>query len=686
MLSTAVQVSAIALAVSYPILSLLRSERKLASLSLAILLWLMAGLAVCDLLLLQMPSRFMMLSQIALYCMALICPACILFSNIFHREFSIADLPTSQIMLLGLSFVPLALVVIFPVSDYYYSPDFHSDKVLFLEPVAFFFYLQVILFLAVSLFNLEATIANAPHGVKWKIKFSIVGVGTAISSFILYYSQSIVFRAIDTGYIATRSLGVILGLLLVIYSELTRVGDERIVISKSLAHRSFVVLFCALFLLGVGLIGEGVKLFGDKFNTYAFSTVAFISVVGLILVVLSESIRRKFRLAIQRNFYGEKYDYRIEWKKFTDRITNSRSREELYENILTVFCETFGIVGSGIFLQGRHSTDYAPICFHEMDETRMVIPEKAKLIEILKERRTIIDLRREELELEEELSQFLLDRSGSFIVPIRTTNALVAVIVLGQPINIVEDYDEEDLELMEAVSMQAAAVLMNMRLGDELAEARDMEAFGKVAAFVLHDLKNQVYPLSLLEENAREYINDPEFQQDMLDSLSNIVKRMNVLIAQLTNIPTKGSLRLEVVDLMEVARSAADLVPSADIDFIGDSVMVAVDVEELKKVALNLYLNAMEASNSNHFQVHVESDSGPVLKVVDFGPGIDEEILEGGLFVPFKTTKKKGMGIGLYQSKQILEAHGGSIVATSPEEGGAIFSVVLPALSDMDVN
>lgn len=684
MLSDAVQIAAIVLAAVYPLIAFPRSGRKWEAGSLLVLLWLVAGLSVCDYLLLQYPANFLLLSQISLYCMALACPVCILFSNVFCREFSVAELPATQLLLMGLSLVPLVMTLVFPAGDFYYSPDFHTDKTLFLEPVAFFFYLQVILFMAVSLFNLEATIANAPHGVKWKIKFSIVGAGTILASYVLYYSQSMIFRAIDTGFITTRSLGLIVGVLLMAYSAFTRGNDERITISKSLTYRSFVVLFCGLFLVLVGLVGEGLKIFGNQFNAYAFTMVAFLGVLGLVMISLSESMRRKFRLAIQRHFYGEKYDYRIEWKRFTDRVTNSRSRDELYNNILTVYCETFGIVGGCIFLQGRHSTDFAPICFHEMDESRMPIPARSPLIRLLRDRRHILDLRREEVDLGEEVRAFLAERYGRFIVPIRTARSLVGLIVLGAPINVVENYDEEDMELMEAVAMQAAAVLMNMRLGDELAEARDMEAFGKVAAFVLHDLKNQVYPLSLLEENAREYINDPEFQQDMLDSLSNIVGRMNTLIAQLTNIPTKGSLSLERVDLMEVAKSAAEALPSARIEFAGGPVMVELDVSEFKKVAVNLYLNAMEAGDNAPFKVFVGVEGGPVMRVSDSGPGIDEEILEGGLFVPFKTTKKRGMGIGLYQSKQILEAHGGSIVATSPEGGGAIFTVTLPAPAEVD--
>lgn len=682
MVNSVIQLVAIGAAVLYPLYGLYKAERKESALALLIIFWLAAALGICDYLLLQNPTNFMQLSGISLYCMALLCPASIFFSNVYCRDFRLAELPTSQFMLLGLSLVPLFVVSVFPVRDFYYSPDFISDRILFLEPVAFFFYLQFILFLAVSLFNLEATIANAPHGVKWKIKFSIVGIGTVIVSLLLYYSQSIVFRAVDTGFIPTRAMGVLVGLLMVAYSEMYRGSDERIIISKSLAYRSFVVLFCGLFLLAVGLIGEGIKLFGDQFNTYAFAMFAFIGVLGLLIVSLSESVRRKFRLAIQRNFYGEKYDYRIEWKKFTDRVTHSRSRDELYENILTVYCETFGVVGASMYLQGRHNTDFGPICFHEMDESRIVIPAKSSLVQSLRRKTRIWDLRREVPQLNNELRDMLSERNVRFVIPISTARSLVGIIILSTPINVDEEYDQEDLELMQAISMQAAAVLMNLRLGDELAEARDMEAFGKVAAFVLHDLKNQVYPLSLLEENAREYINDPEFQEDMLDSLSNIVGRMNTLIAQLTNIPKKGSLSLERTDLMDVVKAAASLIPSARIDFIGENVPVVIDVEEFTKVVLNLYLNAMEAGDDGPFQVHVHDEEGPVVRVVDFGKGIDEEILEEGLFVPFKTTKKKGMGIGLYQSKQIIEAHGGTISATSPDEGGAIFSVTLPPASE----
>ena len=666
------------LLVLYPLYTLVRSGVTLSRVALAATLWSLAALNILDLLALEHAADFLLYKRPTLWIEAALCPMLIVFSQAYNREFSLKAMPVMHKTILAFSFVPLVMTMAFPASRFFYSPDFGMDRVLFLEPVAFFFYLQILLFMAVSLFNLEVTVTSARHGIKWKIKFAILGVGAIIATYMLYFSQSLMLRSLDMDYLLQRGWGAGIGMLLIMYSELSRGTDERIVISRQLAFRSFVFLFFALFLLGVGLIGEGIKLFGSDFSSVAFMTVAFLGCLALVACMLSESLRRKIRLFIQRNFYGEKYDYREEWRKFTSKTAASQSRDELCRNILIFFCESFGIGGGAMYLQGRHSKDYSPVLFHEMDESRLVLTHKSVLVRTLQKDGAILDLKDNAPEFEEEVGAFIKDRHIRFLLPIMSGDVLHGLILLGSPINPLEVYDEEDRELMEAVAGQVAALVMNIRLGDELAEARDMEGFGKVAAFVLHDLKNQVYPLSLLVDNAREFIDDKAFQEDMLDSLGNIVTRMNELIAQLTNIPKNDSLKLERIDLMDLARDAARQVPDADIEFRGGGVQAEVDVEQMRKVALNLFLNALEAGESNRFVVQVEYDNGPVMRVIDNGRGIDEAILREGLFVPFRTTKKKGMGIGLYQSKRIVEAHGGGLYATAGDTGGAVFSVVLP--------
>jgi len=670
-------IAVLVLLTAYPAYRLFRN-RNASSAVMLIAFWCSALVLGLDGQAVRSPEAFLVWKGAGLYAEALLCPVWIAFSLCYARHFSLREISVTQRAAFVLSFIPVAIVAAYPVRAFLFAPDFAYEKVLFLEPLAFFFYLQIMLFLAIALFNLEATIANASHGVRWKVKFAVVGAGAMAMSFILYFSQSLLFRSLDMGFMTVRFGALAFGALLVAYSEVERGAEERIVISRSLTYRSFVLLLAALFLVGVGIMGEGMKLFGKSFNQYMLTGTGFAACVALVLLVLSEGLRRKLRVLVQRNFYGEKYDYRVEWDAFTERISSARSRDELFKNILIAFCETFGVVGGAIFMRGRHSRNFLPVCFHEMDPAEAFFCSDGRLALRMAQERAVLDLRREGTDIDAGEARFLKEAEARFIIPACAGDQMLALLVLGRPINMAEQYDEEDMALMGALSRQVAVVFKNLRLGDELAEARDMEAFGKVAAFLLHDLKNQVYPLGLLTENAREYINEPEFQKDMLDSLEGVVARMKALIRQLTHIPANPALDMRPVDLLELARKTADSLPEKTVRIFGEPVIVRADAEEMRKVLLNLYLNAFEAGTGAPFDVHVGCEKQPYVKVVDYGKGIDETVLRDGLFVPFRTTKEKGLGIGLFQSKQIVEAHGGTLNVTNVAGKGATFWVNLP--------
>ncbi len=93
----------------------------------------------------------------------------------------------------------------------------------------------------------------------------------------------------------------------------------------------------------------------------------------------------------------------------------------------------------------------------------------------------------------------------------------------------------------------------------------------------------------------------------------------------------------------------------------------------------NLLHNALEASNSKGpIELEVGQSEEPYLKVSDLGCGMSEEFIRERLFQPFQTTKEKGFGIGLYQCKNIVEAHGGRIEVDSRVGEGTTFTVFLP--------
>jgi signal transduction histidine kinase len=106
-----------------------------------------------------------------------------------------------------------------------------------------------------------------------------------------------------------------------------------------------------------------------------------------------------------------------------------------------------------------------------------------------------------------------------------------------------------------------------------------------------------------------------------------------------------------------------------------------LDRDQFGKVVTNLVLNAIEASPADA-EVRIGTQptaDGAVLTVVDHGCGMSPEFLHRSLFRPFQTTKKTGLGIGMFQSRMIVEAHRGRIAVASEQGKGTTFQVFLPA-------
>ena len=110
---------------------------------------------------------------------------------------------------------------------------------------------------------------------------------------------------------------------------------------------------------------------------------------------------------------------------------------------------------------------------------------------------------------------------------------------------------------------------------------------------------------------------------------------------------------------------------------------VLMDSGQIQTVLTNLVMNANEAVNGNGvIRVATTYDGSSVgFAVRDNGCGMTQEFIEKSLFRPFQTTKKKGLGIGLFQSKLIVEAHRGTVEVTSTVGTGTEFRIMLPAFS-----
>jgi putative PEP-CTERM system histidine kinase len=247
-----------------------------------------------------------------------------------------------------------------------------------------------------------------------------------------------------------------------------------------------------------------------------------------------------------------------------------------------------------------------------------------------------------------------------------------------------ESFSQEDFSLLKTLADQAAASLLHLRLSQHLLKAKEMEAFQTLSAFFVHDLKNLAAKLSLMVQNLPAHYDNPAFRDDMLRVISSSVAKMNAMCSRLALMTNKIALRPVDVDLNAlVATTLAEIKDSLKVALVQEWRPVPrllLDPEQLQKVLLNLILNANEAVDAQG-EIRVQTDwreGWAVLTVHDNGCGMSPLFIERSLFQPFQTTKSQGLGIGLFHSKMIVEAHRGRIEVESEEGKGSTFRVLLP--------
>jgi putative PEP-CTERM system histidine kinase len=217
----------------------------------------------------------------------------------------------------------------------------------------------------------------------------------------------------------------------------------------------------------------------------------------------------------------------------------------------------------------------------------------------------------------------------------------------------------------------------------KLSESRQFEAYNRLTAFMMHDLKNSVAQLKLIVENSVRHKRNPEFIDDAIATIGNAAERMSRLMEQLRG--ANEAERIHAVDLANLAREAARRCEGRSPQprvHVQETVSVKANPERLTSVIEHIIRNAQDATNETGFiEVTVSQDQDGVrLSVKDSGAGMEADFLRDRLFRPFDSTKgSKGMGIGAYQVREYVRQLGGRVEVQSTPGQGTIFSVILPA-------
>jgi putative PEP-CTERM system histidine kinase len=267
---------------------------------------------------------------------------------------------------------------------------------------------------------------------------------------------------------------------------------------------------------------------------------------------------------------------------------------------------------------------------------------------------------------------------------LRSGEQSLGALVLADRVN-GADYTVEQLQLLQCIADQITSVLLNLRLANEVTRSRELEAFRTMSAFFVHDLKNAAASLNLMLKNLPAHFGDPAFREDALRGIGNTARRIDQMIDRLTTLRQRPDFKPAEADLNQLVREVLgrlDGMPHVELTTeLQPLPRILVDREQIQSVVTNLVLNARDALGPGG-RIHLRTEHGTggvVLSVADNGCGMSAAFLKDCLFRPFQSTKKKGLGIGMFQSRMIVEAHGGRIRVESEAGKGSTFQVSLPA-------
>ncbi len=621
----------------------------------------------------------------------------LLFSLGFARGNAREVITRWRWVLLGAFGVPLATVMVFHGS--FFSGPFRLDPAAgWTMPLGwsgYMFYLGSLLIAVLGLVNLERTLRVSTGSMRWRIKFMLLGVGCLFAGYIYTHSQILLFSAVTSAAKTFIAAAVILADVLILMSLRRHHGHKvEIELSRTALYNSITVFVVGIYLLAAGVLAKAIGHFEGKKALPVGEFFTFLASVLLAVVLLSDELRQRLKRVIARHVYHSRYDYRRAWTRFTQRTTSVMDIQELCAVVAKIVAETFGVPavtvwlidektpqrvllgGSTVFSRGQMSPD------------RSDQPGARALADLLRQKPGPIDFEHASAAAVQELKatypDYFRQTRLHYGVALMAAQQLLGFITLDDRLTH-EPFSVEDVDLLKTFADQAAASLLNLRLSQQLLQAKELEAFETLSAFFVHDLKNLAAKLSLMVQNLPMHYDNPAFREDMLRVISASVEKMNALCSRVSLLTTHVELHRVDADFNELVRTTLhDLQNSLKAPLIQDLQpvpTVSLDTKQVQKVLANLILNAQDAVGAQgEIRVRTGWQSGwAMLTVEDNGCGMSRVFLERSLFQPFQTTKSQGLGIGLFHSKMIVEAHGGRIEVESQEGEGTTFRILLPA-------
>ena len=544
--------------------------------------------------------------------------------------------------------------------------------------------------LALTVFTLvliEQLYRNVSQDSRWSIKPLCIGLGGTALFDLYLYSDALLFNRIDVDAFSIRGFVHALAVPLVAASTVrSHDWKNRIALSQRVALQSISLVVVGVYLLFMAAAAYYVRYFGGDWGRSFQLALLFAALLLLCLLSFSGSMRAKFRVLVSKNFFSYRYDYREEWLRFTNALSSQNGSSEMGHHVIKGLADLIESPAGALWLRDPTARFFAQASCWNMPVSASTEDTDSALCQFLLNSGWVINLEeyRSQPRRYDDLSlpSWLIELPNAWLlVPLTTGKQMIGFVVLATARTRI-DVNWEVNDLLKTAGQQAGAFLGQMQATEALLEARKFDAFNRMSAFVVHDLKNIVAQLSLMLRNAERHRDNPEFQVDMLRTVEHSVERMRQLMMQLSEgaTPVSSPRGIDLGDVIRRIQTAkASQGRNLEIE-LTDRIIAKGHEDRVERVIGHIVQNALDATESGG-QVRVRlarQAEKALIEVGDTGHGMAPDFLRERLFKPFQTTKPAGMGIGAYESFQYVHELGGTVSVDSQVNVGTQVSLLLP--------
>jgi len=547
-----------------------------------------------------------------------------------------------------------------------------------------------VIFAVIGLMLVEQVYRNATQESQWSIKFLCLGLGALFMIDFFVYSKSLLFAQLDSLLWSSRGFinALITPLLFISILRLQASKALRITASRKIVFHTTVLLGSGLYLIVMSLAGFYIRDYGGNWGATAQLLFIFLALLILSILFISGKARALTKVFINKHFFHYHYDYRDEWLKVSKTIAKLNSINELSGFIIKTLCDLVDSSGGGLWLKNDQDDFYLAEESNLGFSPPFTLQKNQSLIRFMKKKQWVIDF----IELAKsphiyddvDLSQWQNPLYNiCLIIPLLQEDDIVAFVVLTKA-KVTRQLNWEDHDLLKTVCLQLANALALSHASDALSRSRQFEAYNRLSAFLVHDLKNLVAQVCLIVKNSEKHKYNVEFIDDSIDTLKNIIFKMDHLLSQLKKeqLTSHNQSLINLVDIIkDVAIQQNANKPNLQLITNLDNIEIVGETQKITAIFSHLVQNAQEATADDGFiKVILSTDNQEVIiKIIDNGTGMDNKFIAERLFKPFDTTKgNAGMGIGVYEARDYIMKHDGSCNVESALGVGTTFIIKLP--------